>query len=851
MPLDQTTIDAINKSLGPPGAGGPIPASQGVPALPAEARDAAGNIVVPQTAPQMAPADTAPAIVPFKYKLRPGVNDTNMDPRLVERANRLYDLIPEGLRDSAEITAARRSHEQQAAAYERFMAGVGGLAAKPGQSQHEEEPGHLPAAFDLSSGKALTWLSTAEGKRALASVGLAAPFGGKGDPGHIQLSEAGARSAQVSETKTADQRRLDPDKIAAINTSLADTGPTTTSPSTMEALGAGLIAESEEAPKFVEHSKPFLGGVAYGIAEFPLGVVQGTQVPMGAVEQKMEQFRTQFDNDEEERTAFAIGRMAGSVGSILAGSGVMGSAKLAAIMPRAVTAVTAGMGAIGRTVATGLGFGATQFYDQPEEEARPLGVPARAFDATVGGLLGVAGATVVRGVRYAADQLAKTTLGATFLPVLRQTAGATTQAAVEPLGEALDRYGRATAIGRSRYSLKDAAGREFEGFESGVGDGPEGFAQALEPYLARAKPREGQSVATRREVEGVAGRVREILGLDGEEARQAAAEKAQERWEKEYMTGVPPSARRQAEATAPPPPPPFEPRPVAADMYSQARTEINDRLWRSKNAAARAQLGAMLRDIDAVAAEGVGVDASQREAFLRKAEAASKWYRDNVVPLREFFGGKTHSEVLREMQGGSLSQMTPAKFNDKIIHIIEGGDTKQVELLGQMLGVKGRARMTELAMARALQGVQDGESKPALKYIQKHDEILRKLLGRDEYTQLVGLGKVADEVSEWMQSKRADKWKNVFDWSHSLGPAFIFYKLAEGHFAMAARIALALPAYHLATNLVHRVHALPVIRPLVRSAAGMRPGSKELDDLIGSIERRVRGAVAVGAHSAP
>jgi hypothetical protein len=165
-----------------------------------------------------------------------------------------------------------------------------------------------------------------------------------------------------------------------------------------------------------------------------------------------------------------------------------------------------------------------------------------------------------------------------------------------------------------------------------------------------------------------------------------------------------------------------------------------------------------------------------------------------------------------------------------------------------MLGPKGRENMTSLAMARALEGVQDGEVRPALKYIQKNERALRTLLGREEYIQLVGVGKIADELSEYVTSKRADKWKGVFDWGHSLGPALVFYKIAEGHFAMATRIALALPAYHLAMNIAHNIHSVPLIKPMVKAAAGMKPGSPELDSMISRIERRMRALTAVGAR---
>src|SRR5690348_9570688 len=119
--VPQSVINAYNASLGgagqpPPSVtnlpGGTIPSSQGIPALPTETRDPSGNVVVPPSTVQRAPADVGPATVPLRFKAQSGVNERDLDPRLTERANRLYDLMPEAVRERAEISSARRSREQ-------------------------------------------------------------------------------------------------------------------------------------------------------------------------------------------------------------------------------------------------------------------------------------------------------------------------------------------------------------------------------------------------------------------------------------------------------------------------------------------------------------------------------------------------------------------------------------------------------------------------------------------------------------------------------------------------------------------------------------------------------------------
>jgi hypothetical protein len=290
---------------------------------------------------------------------------------------------------------------------------------------------------------------------------------------------------------------------------------------------------------------------------------------------------------------------------------------------------------------------------------------------------------------------------------------------------------------------------------------------------------------------------------------------------------------------------------VTPEQYAQARTAIND-AWRrqGKNVAAKTQLQMMQREIDKAAASAAADYGMPAEEFLRKAVLANRYFEENVAPLQKFFGGLKPAEV-EGRPGVPFSGVTPAKFFNDTIKIAESGDIRAARDLAQALGPRGRDNVVQIMAARALEKVQDGNVKPAYEYVQQHSEVLQELLGRDAYTELVGYAKIGDEIAEQFkrQGSKQKAWTPVLDWSHSFGPALVFYKLFEGHFKQAAMIGLALPAYHFARNVISVTHQIPIVKPLVRSAARMKPGSDELNNLIATIERRVRVTTAAATRA--
>jgi peptidoglycan hydrolase-like protein with peptidoglycan-binding domain len=81
----------------------------------------------------------------------------------------------------AQATSGVRTYTQQADLYNRYMAGTGGIAAKPGLSLHEQG-----MAMDLKAGKARDWIQAHAQEYGLEPA--IPKRGWKADPPHIQLA---------------------------------------------------------------------------------------------------------------------------------------------------------------------------------------------------------------------------------------------------------------------------------------------------------------------------------------------------------------------------------------------------------------------------------------------------------------------------------------------------------------------------------------------------------------------------------------------------------------------------------------------------------------------------------------
>jgi hypothetical protein len=264
---------------------------------------------------------------------------------------------------------------------------------------------------------------------------------------------------------------------------------------------------------------------------------------------------------------------------------------------------------------------------------------------------------------------------------------------------------------------------------------------------------------------------------------------------------------------------------------------------RSKNPAVETQLKMMLRGIDKVAEDTARAEGISTEAFVRRREAADKYFKETVVPLRKFFDGQTFERATQSVEQGGI---TTAAIYDNIAAVVNKDDVELARALGKTLGPRGRDSMIQVMAAEALRASElKGEGK-AIEYVLKHQNVIRELIGRDAMTELEGMAKVAGNLVERVKARSP----KIFDWTHSVAPVFVVGSLFSGHYLHAAQMALTLPAYHIGLAALQRIHQTPIAKNLMRSAARLKPGSAELDALVDRTEAVIRKAVVVEARGA-
>lgn len=824
--------------------------------------------------PPPVPPDVAPPQAAVKFRpARPDVDITTLDPRIVSRANELFDKMPEDLRSQVVISSGMRTRAKQEAAYERYQVGAGGLAAKPGQSQHEDAgTGGRALDFNGTPQAALKWLQTNG-----PSVGIEFPFGAKGDPAHAQLIEAragrGGSTTDTPSNESAYERLLAQVPVAGSEESRRAALPSLDTEPTPFSVGQRLRDTGKLMLEDAETAAAVTTGVVKGVLKVPLGIAQAASDVTGVGKDqfiKLQEMYQGLSDQFEEVTgkrpvANFAGELMGATAAILYGARALGPA-MAPLMPRAVTGAWEMLGPVGRTTAVGVGLGATPFYEKGVEGEHRLGlerfVSPRVVDAVGGGIFGALGGIVLKGVNFAMTRLAQSGQAEKFLPELEKTAADITRNTERPLAETLSHYANVEKQGAVKYALRTATGRTFEGFPSGVGTAevgaPAGFDQAIQTALA-ASPARG--IETRRNIQTLGHKVAELLGLNKEKGRLAEWQAQQKTYEEQiakmglarqggFQMQLTPQQLQQAGVTLPPPPTPYVPEPVTAEAYAAARTAINATIRGTRDNAAKTQAKMMLYEIDKVAAEAAKDFGLSGAQFMRQAIAANKFYVENVAPLRQFFGGKMAAEA----QGRAnvpLEGMTPAQFFDKVVKMIETNDLTLVRDLAKVLGPGAKDNMKMMMTARALEKIDSPQNvSAAVKYIKDHEPVLRELLGRDEYTQLLGLGKIAQSVMKTALTEMGEAKRSYNPWSRSLAPILATYNLFQGQFLQAAGTMAALPAYHAAMRVLSNVHQGRAATPLIRRAAGMDPDSQAFNDLMRVIERRTQASIVVGTEAA-
>jgi hypothetical protein len=616
-------------------------------------------------------------------------------------------------------------------------------------------------------------------------------------------------------------------------------------------------------PEFMEQSAALMGGAARGAANLVLGPIQTAL--QASNEEMARQFTAQV-NDWEERLGLlemgrkhpvfgTVGEIGGTVAGIMASSGLLAATKVG----EAAGAVVSALPRFMRGATVGAAAGATTFHPDVNEGNRGL---EGALGAAFGGLGQGIGAAVGWGTRYLADKEATQA----FLQMLQANAGQISKSVNEIKQSFLEHYKRLWDEKNKLYTLRNVSGKEFEGFD------PEELGQGVAAAIPGAARREGVSATV------TSNKVRDELGLPAHEARKDAHARAVEQYRKDseayeknldklapgFPSGAKEQVARQMGLTPPVPPAPFEAVPVGADRFSAALQAVH-RAMRTKETDPQsrrqlATLGQSLLDVAKKAADEHGMSVNE---FLRDADRANRFFRENIGPIYDLFGRYTPQQIEAGVTAGRKNLFTNAWFFNRVSKALKTNDAELMARMGKVMGPRAQEEMksvVEWQMLHTLTDDMKGKTPDATatkrftKYIRDRKDGLIAMLGRTRVTELEGEANIAQRLAETSASRHG----RLMVWgTRSFLPFIGGERLVEHTLrgeplkgAMQAVGLIAAPfAVHAAMNLFHALREVPYVMPLVRSAARLRPGSPELDKAIRQIELRAIGKTATAVRA--
>jgi len=622
--------------------------------------------------------------------------------------------------------------------------------------------------------------------------------------------------------------------------------------------GSGDVAAVSMSKEGQDEAASMLNGAVNGLAEIVTGP---TQMGLEQVKPDWAKGMTDAINRMNEPYEAAIeahpwanltGRLIGTTVGIAAATRLLGAGE-AALLPSAMrNTVQAALRVLPTSVkAAGVGglLAGSSFNKDPDNASRIA-------ESAIGMILGKIGSDMVHGV----STLIKNSSDRQVLQNYTQTLTKYMQGFEPSLSAVKDRLlSRAAAINQMRntkYVVRDLAGQPLQGYPTGLEEGG-GVAELLEQAAkGTADFNKGKNYlqSTAREVE-------RKLGLDAERERfeqwkaemqqyqDALTEYTAKRGSKlspQTQALIAQNAQRRGLQTGiPAPPDPFLSRPIAAEDMAGARQIIEAGRRRSSTVAGKTQHGILKQRLDQIAsqtAKQAGVDVAGYEQLQKAADSFNKRV---VVPMRELLGGKTVAEARQSM--------TSAEAYDTVVGLARGHDREKQQLMYDLLGPGGRAEARKAVLhdmfSKSIES-RGGTLDPTAfsKYLDERRTGLETLLGREEYTKLEGLAKIAQTMTG--EVKRRGLVGMLMH--HPYIASWAGMALWRGNWHEAGALTMGVLGMEMTRSMFQGMQRIPrIIGPLLPRAARTSVDSPEMQRIIRSIDAVMTAATRTGARVIP
>lgn len=644
-------------------------------------------------------------------------------------------------------------------------------------------------------------------------------------------------------------------------------------PSQAELLSASDATGMGVTERTTDQVEAFGHGMRRGLQNLALGPIQATleQVAPAAARQLTEHvnsFEDQFQSPKDHPVVAFAGDVVGTTIGLLGASKLLGATGVKAAAESIMPQFLARTGIMTRSAVGGFSLGATSWNPLPEEASRVL-------EGVLGGSFGALGAAIGKGIVAGTRKLADVNAYNNFISSVRGALGEFSPSVNKLKDLFLENYESTIAKKNEKYAIRNAQGREIEGFDRETVGKPAQEAMSASRMAGVAPTPTTRSIATAVDRE-----------LGGPEARAAEAQhraavgefdKEMKAWQASVAGVVPrggasnaaeqASLIRRLVAQGHIDPPPialgeFEQPPITAEQFSSAMQAIN-RAWvgARRDPTTRFQLQQITRETLSAAEEAASAAGMDVNAFMRTATEAGKFHRENVVPMQKFVNFMSPAEVAGD-PNVAFSGMSSAKFYDKISPILAGHDKASIESLAKIFSSRqAKDELVKVAafdMMRELDGLSNkGKMPEALaKYMKDRVSNLEVLVGREGVVELTGIQKIAEQlIKEPTKYGQLHRLLASHGWLQAIGAV----RVGEGVLTGDARKIGVGSAMILGPWVGHHLYEIgakvldnPQLLPLVRRAATMKPGSKELDNAINEIQRRiVRTNLIAGREAAP
>lgn len=546
------------------------------------------------------------------------------------------------------------------------------------------------------------------------------------------------------------------------------------------------------------------------------------------------------------------GEVSGLAVGILATRGLLGATGGPAAMARYMPQVIKGMPQLVKTAAVGAAFGGTAYNEKPEEASRLA-------QAALGGVIGILGSGAARLIGGALGRAQEGAVVQTYLQQLSENYGSLTPSTSRLKDLIVARLATLTKLKDKRYTVRNQAGQEIEGYPSGLADGT-GISKAMSVAMGESKeagvfPTPGTQAVARR-VDAALGLPERRVAQREHELSVTQYERAVADREREIAKYVPANMgataalqmRKEVETMlgpGPAPPGPFLPAPITGAEMSAAREVINAQLQRAKDVKTKTQLGMLRTQLNAEAAATAAEAGVDVASFERKSKAAANFMREQLGPIRDMFGRKSPQQLAVDLDN--------AKVYDMVIRTVKSGNTEAAERLGVVLGPQGKEAAVQAIYHEMLTDAQIGvggkvDPTKISKWFADNRIGLRSFLGRAEYDKLEGISRIAENMLTPTKG-RGGLIAGIA--KHPFILAIGAMNAMHGNVGWGMMEMFAPVAYESMKRVGDLTRSIPRLAMLLPQAARTEINSPAMDRIINQIEQVFRASSAVLSRQVP